>query len=146
MAKIVLCSKDGYGAWFTLRFLAEGHSIDYYLKNQNNACVLGGICPEPNDIIPDFDKYDLAIFDVTGLPRLAEQAIKKCPTIGDGNLQSEIEDNRLLGIQVMEQCGIHVPDYEHFDDLNKAKKFVQKTGKRYVFKPSTPSSGKEQDT
>jgi len=25
--------------------------------------------------------------------------------------------------------GIHVPDYEHFDDLNKAKKFVQKTGK-----------------
>lgn len=146
MAKIILCSKDGYGAWFTLRLLAEGHSVDYYLKNQRNACVLGGICPEPSDIIPDFNKYDLAIFDVTGMPRLAEQAILKCPTIGDGNLQSEIEDNRLLGIEVMEQCGIQVPTYEHFDDLAKAKRFVQKSGKRYVFKPSTPSGGKEQDT
>lgn len=146
MSKIVLCSKDGYGAWFTLRFLEEGHSVDYYLKNQAHACVLGGIVPEPKDIIPDFTKYDLAIFDVTGLPRLAEQAVLKCPTIGDGNFQSEIEDNRLLGIQVMEQCGIQVPNYESFDNINSAKKFIQKTNKRYVFKPSTPSGGKEQDT
>ncbi len=146
MAKLVLCSKDGYGAWFLLRFLEEGHSVDYYLKNQKYDCVLGGIIPECTDKIPDFNKYDLAIFDVTGMPRLAEQALLKCPTIGDGNFQSEIEDNRLLGIEVMEECGINVPFYEHFDDVGEAKRFVRKSNKRYVFKPFTPSGGKEQDT
>lgn len=146
MAKLVLCSKDAYGAWFILRFLEEGHSVDYYLKDQKKACILGGIIPESRDIPPDFSKYDLAIFDVTGMPRLAEQAMRECPTIGDGNFQSEIEDNRLLGIEVMEQCGIGVPPYEHFHDINAAKSYVRKTNKRYVFKPFTAAGGKEQDT
>lgn len=146
MAKLVLCSKDAYGAWFILRFLEEGHSVDYYLKDQKKDCILGGIVPEPMDIIPDFSKYDLAIFDVTGMPKMAENAILKCPVIGDGNFQSEIEDNRLLGIEIMEQCGIGVPPYEHFADINSAKRFVRKTNKRYVFKPFTPPGGKEQDT
>ena len=146
MAKIVLCSKDGYGAWFVLRLLEEGHSVNYYLKDQKKDCVLGGLVPEPMDKVPDFAKYDLAIFDVTGMPRVAEEAATRCPTIGDGNLQSEIEDNRLLGIEVMEECGINVPPYEHFNDLSDAKKFIRKTNKRYVFKPFTPSGGREQDT
>ena len=88
MAKIVLCSKDGYGAWFVLRLLEEGHSVNYYLKDQKKDCVLGGLVPEPMDKVPDFAKYDLAIFDVTGMPRVAEEAATRCPTIGDGNLQS----------------------------------------------------------
>jgi phosphoribosylamine--glycine ligase len=146
MAKIVLCSKDGYGAWFSLRLLEEGHSVTYYLKDQKKDCVLGGLCPEPMDKAPDFTKYDLAIFDVTGMPKLAEQASLLCPVIGDGNLQSEIEDNRLLGIQVMEEAGINVPPYEAFDNINTAKRFVRKTNKAYVFKPYTPKGGKEQDT
>lgn len=146
MAKLILCSKDAYGAWFILRFLEEGHSVDYYLKDQKKDCVLGGIVPESKDITPDFSKYDLAIFDVTGMPKLAEQAMLKCPTLGDGNLQSEIEDNRLLGIEVMEQAGIGVPPYEHFEDINAAKRFVRKTNKAYVFKPFTPTGGEEQDT
>jgi phosphoribosylamine--glycine ligase len=146
MAKLVLCSKDAYGAWFILRWLEEGHSVDYYLKDQHKACVLGGIVPECQDIAPDFSKYDLAIFDVTGMPRLAEQAVKLCPTIGDGNFQSEIEDNRLLGIEIMEECGINVPPYEHFNKIEAARRHVKKYPKAYVFKPFTPPGGKEQDT
>lgn len=146
MAKLVLCSKDAYGAWFLLRWLEEGHSVDYYLKDQHKDCVLGGLIPESKDIAPDFGRYDLAIFDVTGMPRLAEQAAKLCPVIGDGNFQSEIEDDRLLGIEVMEQCDIGVPPYEHFNNINSAKTFIRRTKKRYVFKPFTPPGGKEQDT
>jgi len=82
VAKIVLCSKDGYGAWFVLRLLEEGHSVNYYLKDQKKDCVLGGLVPEPMDKVPDFAKYDLAIFDVTGMPRVAEEAATRCPTIG----------------------------------------------------------------
>jgi phosphoribosylamine--glycine ligase len=145
MAKILINSKEGAGAWFSLRLIEEGHSVDYYLKNQKFACVLGDICPEPMDKIPDFSKYDLSLFDCTGMPKLAEQSVLQTPTIGDGNLQSELEDNRLLGIEVMEQVGINVPFYEHFNDLSDAKRFIRKTNKRYVFKPFS-TSGTEQDT
>ena len=146
MAKIVLCSKEGYGAWFLLRLAQEGHAVSYYLKDQSKQYVLGGLVPEPQDLVPDFAKFDLAIFDVTGMPRLAEQAVKLCPTIGDGNFQSELEDNRLLGIEVMEECGINVPAYEYFTDIVAAKRFVRRTNKRYIFKPSTPKGGREQAT
>lgn len=145
MAKILINSKEGAGAWFSLRLLAEGHSVDYYLKNQKFDCVLGGIAPEPKDKVPDFSKYDLSLFDCTGMPKLAEQSTLQTPTIGDGNLQSELEDNRLLGIEVMEQVGINVPEYESFNDLNSAKRYIRKTNKRYVYKPFS-APGREQDT
>jgi phosphoribosylamine---glycine ligase len=143
MPKIVLCSYTGYGASFLLRLLEEGHSVDYYLSDDKYGKVLEGIIPEYTDKTPDFSKYDLALFDLTGKPELAESASKKCPVIGDGDFQSEIEDDRLLGIEIMEQCGINVPEYEVFDDLGAAKRFIKKTGKRYVFKPF---GGQSQDT
>jgi len=145
MAKIILNSKEGAGAWFSLRLLEEGHAVDYYLKDQKYACVLGGLCPEPQDKVPDFVKYDLSLFDCTGMPKLAEQSASLTPTIGDGDLQSELEDNRLLGIEVMEEVGINVPPYEHFNDLSEARRFIKKTNKQYVFKPFS-SSKTEQDT
>lgn len=145
MAKIIINSKEGAGAWFSLRLLEEGHSVDYYLKNQKFDCVLGGICPEPKDKIPDFSKYDLSLFDCTGMPKLAEQSLVQTPTMGDGDLASELEDNRLFGIEVMESCDINVPFYEHFDNLGAAKRFVRRTNKRYVFKPFSTNST-EQDT
>lgn len=146
MAKILIASKDGYGAWFTLRLMEEGHSVDYYLKEQYFAPVLEGLAPEVMDKTPDFSKYDLVIFDVTGMPALAEQAMKVTNVIGDGDFASEIEDNRLLGIEVMENVGINVPAYEHFQDVNTAKRYVRKSNKRYVFKPFTPTGGEEQST
>jgi phosphoribosylamine--glycine ligase len=145
MAKIILNSKEAAGAWFSLRLLEEGHSVDYYLKDQKFSCVLGDICPEPQDRVPDYAKYDLSLFDCTGMPKLAEQSLLATPTIGDGDLASELEDNRLLGLEIMEQVGINVPPYEHFNDLGSAKKFIRKTNKCYVYKPFS-SPGKEQDT
>lgn len=145
MAKIILNSKEGAGAWFSLRLLDEGHSVDYYLKDDRFAGVLDRICPKPRHKEPDFSNYDLSLFDCTGMPALAEKSLKVTPTMGDGDLASELEDNRLFGIEVMESCGINVPVYEHFNSLGDAKKFIRKTNKCYVFKPFS-SPGKEQDT
>lgn len=141
--KILLVSYSGYGAWFTLRLLEEGHSVDYYLLDKKYSRVLKGIAPAPLTGKPTFSDYDLVVFDLTGKPRLAEEALKETPTIGDGNLQSQLEDDRLFGIEVMEQVGVNVPLYEVFSDISEAKAFIKETKKRYVFKPF---GGQDADT
>jgi hypothetical protein len=91
-----------------------------------------------------FSSYDLCIFDSTGNGELAELCRRQTPTIGDGNLNSRLEDDRLYGIEVMESCGIEVPKYETFDNPEDGKSWIEENPKRYVYKPFTPH-GDEQD-
>jgi phosphoribosylamine-glycine ligase len=146
--KILIVSYSGLGFWFSLRLSAEGHSVDiYYCGKNGEPClnVLEGIIAPVLMSKPDFSKYDLILFDLTGKPKLAEEAslANGGRVIGDGDFNSEIEDDRLVGIEIMEECGINVPAYEAFNDLSEAKRFVRKTNKRYVFKPF---GGQDQDT
>lgn len=138
-----MISYSGYGSWFTLRLLDEGHEVDYYLLEKKYSKILQGIAPDPIYHKPDFSKYDLILFDLTGHPKLAEEAITIAPTLGDSDLADILENDRVFGIEVMEKYGIEVPPYEVFHDTESAKKFVSETKKRYVFKPS---GGQRQET
>lgn len=143
---IALSSYTGYGAWFLLRLLREGHNVDYYLSKPDYANILGGIIPAPKLVngreYPRYDKYDVSLFDLTGRERQAEYSAGLCPTLGDGAFNCELENNRNFGIEIMEECGIDVPPYEKFSDTNSAKAFIRKTGKRYVFKPDSGLNNK----
>lgn len=144
--KILIVTYTGIGSWFSLQLEEEGHNVDiwYCADYDNYGLVLDGIIKRPFKTKPDFKKYDLVLFDLTGKPKLAEEVLNLgVPCIGDSNLASELEDNRLLGIQVMEECDINVPAYETFNDIGAAKQFIKKTNKRYVFKPN---GGQENDT
>jgi len=147
MARILICSYSGYGFWFSLRLREEGHSVDIFLDDKDNPkykYILEGLISPPLLKLPDLKKYDLVLFDLTGRPKLAEQCLSlNIPMMGDGDLASELEDNRLFGIEVMEQCDVQVPNYEVFGDISEAKRYIRKTDKRYVFKPF---GGQEQDT
>lgn len=121
-----------------LRLLDEGHSVDYRWlgkPGKGDGC-LQGLVPDVMIGECDYSKYDLSIFDLTGKAREAEKSLALTPTIGDSKLADELEDNRLFGIEVMEESGINVPPYEVFSDINTARTFVSKTKKRYVFKPN----------
>jgi phosphoribosylamine--glycine ligase len=145
--KIALSTYSGYGNWFTLRLQEEGHRVDIYQSKPEYANILGGIVPK-NRIVqgrnyPDYGRYDLSVFDLTGRPRQANFSASLCPTIGDGSFNCQAEDDRLFGLQIMEQAGIQVPPYQQFSDVNSAAQFVKETGKRYVYKPN---GGQDQDT
>jgi phosphoribosylamine---glycine ligase len=155
--KIALNSYSGYGAWFALRLLSEGHEVDYFLSKPEYGPVLQGIVPKPKLLsldhrqsplnyassMPDYSKYELSLFDLTGRKRQADYSHSLTPTIGDGSFHCVLEDDRATGIQLMEAAGISVPPYEEFTDLGAAKAHVKKTGKRFVFKPD---GGQDQDT
>lgn len=146
--RVLLISKDGIGAWFLLRLLHDGHDVDWHLldNSQRHRRVLRGLVPPPLPEFPDPETYDLVVFDSTGNGELAEKVRAVSPVLGDGVLSSRLEDDRLFGINVMEQCGLEVPPYESFDSPDQARAFLKKRPARYVYKPFTPSGGQEQDT
>lgn len=153
--KIAFNSYSGYGAHFALRLLAEGHSVDYYLSEDKFLPILQGFIKPKlinldnrkkginfSDGLPNYSKYDLSIFDLTGRTNQAEYSGSLTPTIGDGYFHGILEDERLAGIQFMEAGSITVPPYQRFDNPNEAKKFISETNKRYVYKPD---GGQDQD-
>lgn len=132
--KIIITSLRGDGFWFSLRLLREGHKVDLYLKDKRYKNVLRGIVPSLLEKEPDYSKYDLSIFDLTGLQGLAEKSARVCPTIGDSNFATQIEDDRLFGMQFMEYCGINIPKYEAFTSFDAARQYILENKKKYVFK------------
>jgi phosphoribosylamine-glycine ligase len=147
--RIALSTYSMYGAWFTLRLIREGHDVDIYLTEPDYGNILQGIVPSPllrkkgSKGYPDYGSYDLSIFDLTGRERQAEFSASVCPTIGDGAFNCAVEDDRMFGLEAMEECGIKVPPYQRFTELEAAKTFIKETGARYVFKPD---GGQECDT
>lgn len=145
--KIAMSSYTGMGAWFALRLLAEGHSVDYYLSKAEYVDVLGGLIPPPKMLsldhrrtiqgygYPSYKGYDLSLFDLTGRAKQADASKMEAPTIGDGSIEHMLEDDREAGIQAMEHVKIEVPPYKKFTDVGEAKSFITKTDKRYVYKP-----------
>jgi len=143
--KIAFNSYSGYGAWFILRLIAEGHDVSYFLSNEKYIPILDGlVSPKLIDLdhrrtevgFPDYGEFDLSLFDLTGRKYQADYSTSQTPTIGDGSIHCMLEDDRVFGIRLMEQAGINVPHYEEFSDLGQAKNFIKKTGKRYVYKPN----------
>lgn len=138
MARILIVTQNMQGAWFSLQIEEEGHTCDVWLHDNYDVFspALGGIIKTPLKAKPNFKKYDLVICDQTDQCEIAEDIMSQgVPCIGDGDLNTHIENDRMLSIQVMEECGINVPFWEGFDDIGDAKKFVKQTKKRFVFKP-----------
>lgn len=137
-----MASSQGYGCHFLLRLMREGHSCEWFVIDEIEEAVLKnclkGLIPPPLKEPPDFEQFDLVVFDSTGHGELADEARKVTPTIGDSVLASRMEDDRLFGIQVMESCGIEVPKYAVFQNPDEAKAFIEENPKRYVYKPFEP--------
>jgi phosphoribosylamine--glycine ligase len=137
--------------------MAEGHKVDYYLSKREYEDVLRGLIPAPKLLnldhrrhnlgygYPNYSGYDLSLFDLTGKPKQAAASKLVAPTLGDGEFEHLLEDDREYGLDAMEKCGINVPPYTRFDHPGDAKSFIRDEDKQYVFKPFT-FGGQTQDT
>jgi phosphoribosylamine---glycine ligase len=142
--RILLMSAFGDGLWMGALMEREGHSVSYALTSDRFDRQLAGIIGSPlviigKDDIESPEKYDLVVFDLTGMGEAADYARTMTPTIGDSVFADTLEHDRLFGIEFMQKCGIAVPPFEHFTDPADAISYLKKTKKRVVFKPCGPS-------
>src|ERR1700679_1988022 len=97
--KILLVSQHAIGAWFILRLLKEGHSVEWWLTERGPwETSLHGLIPEPYLRRPPtsvLEQADLILFDQNGSGDLAESLRKYAPVLGDSRMASRIEDDRL---------------------------------------------------
>lgn len=132
--KILVCSLKGEGAWFVWLLKHNGHDVEWTCPEEFGD-GLEGLIPKPRKSA-DPRKYDLIVFDATEQAEAAEHSLSLgIPTIGDSALSDALEDDRIFGIEAMEEAGIKVPAWEAFDDAGKAIAWLQKTHKRCVLKP-----------
>lgn len=141
---ICLMSAFADGLWFGALFEREGHSVHYTLSSERFDRQMSGIIGSPPVIvgkgdIHSPDKYDLIVFDLTGMGEAADYARTLTPTIGDSVLADTLENDRLFGIEYMQKCGIAVPPFEHFTNPADGISYLKKTKKRVVFKPIGPT-------
>ena len=131
-----------------LRLLKEGHKVEWWCTKRGPwEKALEGLVPAPYLRRPPesvLREADLILFDQNGMGKLAEELKQYAPVLGDSAFASKLEDDRLYGIQVMEEAGIEVPFYETFRTPDDARQFLKIRPARYVYKPSTPP-GQEQD-
>lgn len=132
--RIHLISESGDGAWFVIPLAQEGHEVSWSVKNKPYAEVLKGFIPAPIDEV-DPAEVDLVVLDQSGMGRAADAARKVTPVIGGSVFADKLEEDRIYGLEVMEQSGIKVPPWEAFDSPDKGIAFLRKNPKRYVFKP-----------
>jgi phosphoribosylamine-glycine ligase len=132
--KILLCSWRGEGAWYVWLMRNAGHEVDWTVDHEDMASSMAGLIPPPRSKVNP-GGYDLVVFDCTEMGDAADFAATQAPTIGDSTLADRLENDRIFGIEVMEQAGIRVPKWEAFNDPGKAIDWVNKNHKRCVLKP-----------
>lgn len=133
--RILLVSEKGDGAWFVWLMRHEGHDVEWLVTSEKDASSMSGLIPPPLRKAPNPSKYDLIVFDSSGLGEAADAAREYTAVIGGSELADQLEHDRMFGIQVMEEAGIKVPEWEVFHTEQEAVKWLEKTHKRCVFKP-----------
>jgi len=130
-----LISKDGDGLPIALKFK---DNVQIYIDNNKARKVYDGILPKVESPLQlDIKKNDIVIFDMVGAGKEADFLKKKGITvIGAGTFNDKVELDRDFGTEFMSKHGIQTPPTTVFVDFDKARDFIKKTDKRYVFKPN----------
>lgn len=128
----------GEGVAFAVRCVRAGHSVRLYLSPENNKSTGSGF-----DGITIIDNWVASVqwADLvfpTGnhefMDRLDAFKSKGIKVFGPSKKSSELEISRSKGMDFLVKHGIDVPQYEQFGSLQQAKRYVEKTKGRYVFK------------
>lgn len=133
--RFLMISQAGEGAQILRRIELEGNAVEIYIKEKTYKNVFDGILNKVDRINLDGDL--VVIFDTSGFGDLADKLIKKnVPVYGASSFMDKLEHDREFGLDMMQMCGIKVPDYVTFKSLDDGIKYVRETNKRLVFKPS----------
>jgi phosphoribosylamine--glycine ligase len=144
MAKYRIISKSGDGVAIGYRIQQEGHSCDFYLKDEHGKHLYEGILPRVDDWRKGISKEMILVWDMVGMGKEADELKKQGYRIfGASEIADNLELDRGFGLDIASDVDIEIPHSEDFQDYEKAKEFLEKQedDAGWVFKPEKNKEG-----
>jgi len=133
--KFILVSKFGEGCHVLWQIMCEGNEVELYIteKDKDN---WQGILPRAESL--PLEKDAIYIFDISGNGEIADRLLKRgYYVVGGSSFADEIEFDRKVGLELMQEIGMNVPKSQEFKTCEEAAEFFKANPKdRFVFKPS----------
>ena len=138
--KLLLVDQDGVGLSFAWRAVIAGHQVKWFLDNKPS------ISKETGDGFKDIEKVDnwvphvkwadliISTSNDKYVERLDFFRKKDFPVFGPTPASAKLEISRQTGMEALKQAGIETAPYKTFPNMEQARKHVEKTSERFVFK------------
>ena len=138
--KLLIIDTDGVGLSFAFRASVAGHAVRWFIepKSSNNKATGDGFkgIEKVDNWVPSMKWADLVISTSNDkyLERLDFFRKQGYPIFGPTPESAKLEISRNDGMKLMEKVGIETAPYKTFKNMNEAKKHVEQTQERFVFK------------
>jgi phosphoribosylamine--glycine ligase len=115
----------------------EGNEVELFIKDKYHKQVWDSLIPKAKTFKPR--EGDVVVFDFSGSGKLADSLRKSgFATYGGSEFADKLEQDRMFGLNLMEQAGIKIPLTANFDDFSvkEVSDFIGQhdAEKRWVFK------------
>jgi len=133
--KLILVSKDGDFLPLLHRAHKSGAEVVAYVDESDD--IHDGMTPTVHDALEiEIEDDDIVIFDMVGAGAAADRIRSTGRTVvGGGSLNDRMELDRSYGSKLMRKAGVDTPKTYDLTTFEEAERLIQKTGKRFVFKP-----------
>lgn len=142
---IVSCLAETVGVAIRLR--AEGHNVRYYVHTKDEADCGDGFIEKVGNWREHIEWADLVFFDDVRQRHEGDtvydagkwflevkESYPDKPVIGGHPDTARLENDRMYGQQVLQECGVPVVEMVRFTSFDEARAFVEKSGKGYAVK------------
>lgn len=138
--RLLIIDQDCVGLSYAYRAAMAGHEVRWFIQpkpshNQQTGDGFKGI-EKVQNWVPCVKWADLIISTHNGdyVEKLDFFRKQGRPVFGPTPASAKLEISRKDGMAALEKAGIDVAPYETFKSMAEARKHVEKTGERYVFK------------
>lgn len=138
--KFLMISGGGDGLGLALRLKDEGNDVAVWIREGRSKKNYNGLLRKVDKWEEFLDKDTVVLFDSNGGGRTADRLRARGHFVFPGStFADQLELDRQVAFELMQQCGVRVPEYKAFSSWDKARGWVKETGERLCFKPSGDS-------
>lgn len=139
--KILVIDRDVVGLDFILRCMAYDHEVRWFLPKEHNGKQSragdGMDVLKVEDWREEIDWADLIVPTVNQKDMYHLDVFRRSgyPIFGPSYGSTQLEIDRVAGMQILEEAGFDLLPYKEFNDYNEAIEYVKKRDCRLVSKP-----------
>ena len=140
MTKFLMISGGGDGLGLALRLKDEGNDVAVWIREGRSKRNYDGLLRKVAKWEEFLDKDTIVLFDSNGGGRTADRLRARGHFVFPGStFADQLELDRQVAFELMQQCGVKVPKYKAFSSWDKARTYVKERAVRLCFKPSGDS-------